>query len=146
MGRKKATGRRERGTFFGLPHAVMDSPNYTQLSSKGVRLLNDLGRQFNGSNNGDLCAAWSVMEKRGWKSRSTLHYAIQELLHFEFVTQTRQGGRHKCSLYALTWLAIDECKGKLDVNETNVASGKWKESKAKFLPKQNGKHQFDCSI
>ncbi|WP_157673558.1 hypothetical protein [Endozoicomonas ascidiicola] len=44
--------------------------------------------------------------------------------------QTRMGlamGRGKPHLYALTFLAIDECGGKLDVAATRVASGKWKE-------------------
>ena len=123
VNRQKIKGRRESGSYFALPHAVMDAPNYTRLSSKAVKLVNDLGRQFNGNNNGDLCAAWSIMEKRGWKSRSTLHYALQESIHYGLIMQTRQGERHRPSLYALTWQAIDECKGKLEVRETKTPPG-----------------------
>ena len=86
----------------------------------------DLFAQFKGSNNGDLAAAWKLMEKRGWRSKETLHRAKRELLEKGFIVTTRQGGRHVCSLFAVTWLAIDECSGKLDVAPTRVAPGYWK--------------------
>jgi hypothetical protein len=47
-----------------------------------------------------------------------------------FIEQTRQGGKNQCSLYAVTWLAIDECNGKLDVNPTRAASNLWKPENA----------------
>lgn len=124
--REKLKGRRSSGTYFGLPHAVMDSVNYLNLSAKAIRLLNDLGRQYNGKNNGDLCATWSVIKKRGWSSRSTLYKALQELLHYGLIIKSKQGGKHAPSLYALTWQSIDECKGKLDIRETITPSGEWK--------------------
>jgi len=124
--RRKAKGRAETGIHFGLPHAVMDSPNYRALHAHAVKLLNDLGRQFRGYNNGDMSAAWRLMQPRGWKSRDTLARALAELLHFGMIEKTRQGGLNRCSLYALTWHKIDECKGKLDVAPSRVASGLWK--------------------
>ena len=124
--RAKIKSRREGGTYFALPHVVMDSSNYLRLSAKSVKLLNDLGRQYNGKNNGDLCATWSMMKKRGWASASTSHEALKELLHYGLIIKSRQGGRHSPTLYAMTWHAIDECKGKLDVPETNIPSGEWK--------------------
>lgn len=127
--RQKIKGRKERGSYFGFPHAVMDSDNYLQLSAQAVKLLNDLGRQYNGHNNGDLCATWSMMEKRGWKSRSTLYKALKELLYYGLIILSKQGGKHAPSLYALTWQAVDECKGKLDIKETVIPSGDWKVEK-----------------
>ena len=123
--RRRIMGRADSGGFFALPHAVLDSPNFRMLSAQAVKLLCDLGRQFRGTNNGDLTATWSLMHGRGWKSRDTLGKALAELLHFGMIEQTRQGGLHRCSLYALTWRAIDECKGQLDVTPTRVPSGKW---------------------
>lgn len=125
--RWKHTGRSESGGFFKLPHAVMDSPSYRSLSGSAVKLLNDLGRQYRGHNNGDLSAAWKVLRMRGWKSRDTITRALAELLELGLIEKTRQGGLHLCSLYALTWQAIDECGGKLDVPATRVASGLWKQ-------------------
>ncbi len=125
LSRRKTTGRAEGGGYFKLPHAVMESPNYRALSPHARMLLNDLGLQFRGANNGDLSSAWRLMQPRGWRSRDTLGRALAELLHFGIIEKTRQGGLNHCSLFALTWLAIDECRNKLDVPATRVASGLW---------------------
>ncbi len=108
--------RRKKGTFFSLPHEVMDHSDFLSLKPRAHKLLLDLGRQYNGYNNGDLCAAFSVMQKRGWTSNDQLQKAKKELLEKELLILTRQGGRRKNmpSLYALAWLNIDECGGKLD--------------------------------
>ena len=110
-----------------MPHRVLESEPYTRLSGKGVKLLVDLFAQFRGGNNGDLGMAWTVMRKRGWRSRDTLDRACKELVDNGFISQTRQGGRNQCNLYAVTWLAIDDCNGKLDCASTNVALGYWKD-------------------
>ena len=64
--------------------------------------------------------------------RHSLRYRIfMLLLETGMIELTRQGGLHCASLYAVTWLPIDECGGKLDVNATAVASGLWKQPKRK---------------
>jgi hypothetical protein len=130
MPRKRLTykGRTEHGSggFFGLPHAVMASPNFRGLSAHAVKLLCDIGGQYRGKNNGDLCATWRVMQRLGWRSRDTLSRALRELLGAGLIELTRQGGLNRCSLYALTWRSIDDCKGKLDVLPTIKPSGLWK--------------------
>ena len=137
--RRKIMGRAETGGYLKLPHAVMESPNYRALSPHARMLLNDLGLQFRGANNGDLSAAWKILHPRGWRSRDTLGRALAELLHYGLIEKTRQGGLNHCSLYALTWLAIDECRNKLDVSATRVASGLWKTPQAP-LPKRTRKN------
>lgn len=127
--RRKSIGRAEGGGYFGQPHAVMESPNYRALSPHARMLLNDLGLQFRGTNNGDLSAAWKLMQPRGWRSRDTLGRALAELLHFGLIEKTRQGGLNHCSLFALTWRSIDECRNKLDVSTTAVPSNLWKTPK-----------------
>lgn len=127
--RRKMKGRAEGGGYLGLPHAVMESPNFLALSAHAVKLLLDLGLQFRGANNGDLSAAWKLMAARGWRSRDTLCRALSELQHFGLIDKTRQGGMNQCNLFALTWLPVDECRGKLDVPATRVASGLWREPK-----------------
>ncbi|MFT3792091.1 MAG: hypothetical protein QM741_13675 [Rudaea sp.] len=124
--RRKHKGRADGGGFFALPHAVMAAPSYRGLSAHAVKLLCDLGSQYRGNNNGDLATAWRIMRSLGWRSRDTLFRAQRELLESGLIEPTRQGGLHKCSLFALTWLPIDECDGKLDVRATRVASGTWK--------------------
>ena len=124
--RLKAKGRREKGPFAGIPKACMKHLNYIELSMPAKVLLWEFCYQYNGFNNGDLCAAYSIMQKRGWRSKGTLDRAIKELKAKEWIIVSRMGGRNMCSLYALTFQAIDECKGKLDILSTRVASGSWK--------------------
>jgi hypothetical protein len=129
--RAKAKGRRESGTFIAIPHAVVNHDNYRSLKPRSVKLLIDLCNQIkrgpNGySNNGDLTTAWSVISKSGWTSRDQLHKAQVELEEKGFIVKTRQGGRVLCNLYAVTFYAIDECGGKLDVAPTAAAPGNWK--------------------
>lgn len=125
--RRRHVGRSESGGYFALPHAVMASPAYLRLSHHAVALLNNLGAQYRGRNNGDLSAAWSVMQALGWKSRDTLRKALEELLAAGLIEKTRQGGKRVCCLYALTWHPIDECGGKLDCAPTRVASSLWRQ-------------------
>lgn len=113
------------GGFIRLPHAVTRSVSYSRLSAYGVKLLVDLSNQYNGKNNGDLCASYSVMKSKGWRSPTTLHEAIKELLEIGFIDLTRQGGRNKCSLYALGFHAIDECNGKLETKATETPKKRW---------------------
>lgn len=98
-----------------------------------AHLLDNLTTQLNGTNNGDLCAAPKIMKLYGWSSQGSINKALTELLALGFIEQTRQGGRNKCSLYAVTWLAIDDCKGRLDVNPTKVASNLWKPENAEKI-------------
>ena len=125
-GRERLKGRAHGGWFFRLPVEVLDSPAYCGLSFKARALLMDLGAQFRGHNNGDFTAAWTQMRPRGWKSKDTLRRALLELLEAGLIELTRQGGLHWCSLYAVTWLPIDECGDKLDVKATTVASNLWR--------------------
>lgn len=130
--RAKQIGRRESGTFTLIPHAVQDSENWKRCGASAIKLLLAIARQYNGNNNGDLCASWSILRARGMRSPDTLNRALCELKHYGLIELTRQGGLHVPSLYALTWLAIDDCKGKLDVSATRVASGKWKHPREPF--------------
>lgn len=130
--RRRTKGRAEKGGFLMLRHDVLQSENFRKLSNKAVRLLVDIGSQYRGHNNGDLCAAWTIMAEKGWKSRATLHSALNELLYYEFIVKTRQGGRNRCNLFALTWDPIHECDGKLDIPERTVAKNEWRDVKPDF--------------
>ncbi len=123
LNRAKAKGRRETGRFAGIPHVVMKHPDYIGLSYPAKSLLFELALQYNGYNNGNLTAAWSVMLKRGWRSKSTLSRALDELKSKNLISLTRSGWfanpGSRCALYALTWQAIDDCQGKqLEISAT----------------------------
>lgn len=141
--RIKSKGRRESGRFAPLPINMLESRNFRNLSARGRSLLFEFCAQlrFNKdgtANNGDLQATFSLMRDRGWKSKAGLALALQELEHYGFIVTTRQGGKKKCSLYALTWLAIDDCDGKLDDGFRSTAAplGTWKTDRAKWTRKR----------
>jgi hypothetical protein len=123
--RAKMLGRRESGSFVMLPHAIIESENWKRMSPFAVKLFIDLYGQYRGTNNGDFTAAWSVMQPKGWRSKATLQKALQELMWFGMIELTRQGGLNRPSLYGVSFKAIDECWGKLDVPATRVPSRRW---------------------
>ena len=110
--RQKSKGRRPAGTFAALPHSVFrpfggEPAPVAQLSTAARALLVDLAMQYDGSNNGDLTAALSVLSAYGWNSKGSLNDALVELVALGFLAVTRRGGRKIPSLYALTWHGID---------------------------------------
>jgi hypothetical protein len=124
--RPKFTGRGKGAPFVRVDRPWLDSEEFGNLSGNAVKLFLEFARQYRGANNGDLQAAWSLMRKRGWKSQHTLARAKQELCENGWALVTRQGGRHKCSLYALTVWPIDECGGKHDERATHVPLHLWR--------------------
>ena len=124
--RENIKGRKESGRFLAIPTQIPLSDQYAKLGAWSVKLLIDLYTQFNGKNNGDLCAAWSMMCKRGWRSKGTLSRSITNLIDEGFILKTRQGGKHKASLYAVTFRGVDECNGKLDIKPIPVPPNTWK--------------------
>jgi len=124
---ERTRGRKVGGTFLLLPRAVLESEQWAALPDCAVRLVTALGAQFNGNNNGDQSAAWTLMRERGFVSKATLNKATKALVEAGFITVTRQGGRRRTTLFAYTWLPINECDGKLDVQATRVASNAWQQ-------------------
>lgn len=114
--------------FFPLDKAMLKSPEWASLTSHTVKLIVDLGVQYQGNNNGDLCAAWSVMRPRGWRSPATLNRSLKDAKGKGFVEVSRQGGRNKCSLYALTFFPVNECGGKLDIKHAITATHAWRKN------------------
>ncbi|WP_339857959.1 hypothetical protein [Pseudohongiella acticola] len=105
--------------FLNLHRPLLNCQDFISLKGNSIKLLIDLGSQYNGHNNGDLCAAMSILKERGWNSNQQISKALKELLDKNLITQTRQGGLNMGpNLYAITWQPIDECKGKLDVSPT----------------------------
>ncbi len=134
---QKAKGRRESGAFAPIPCSALNHRNMYMLSSKANKLLllmlSKIRFKTGGPvNNGDISIPWSDARSKGWRSKQTLQKARDELLYYGFITLTRQGGLNQCSLYAITWWSIDECKGKLDVKATTIAANTWKANRDKF--------------
>jgi len=131
--RLRAKGRSDRGSYVMLPHEILNHPNFTGLTPYAVKLLIDLYSQFRGQNNGDLSAPWTRMSKRGWRSKGTLYSALKELLSKGWIIVSRHGGLNRCSLYAVTFKPVDDCKGKIDIPSTTIAPGDWKKIENRTL-------------
>jgi len=117
----------DSGGFLKLPLSVINGHAYLKASPHARMLLLDLAAQYRGENNGDLSAAWSQMQQRGWRSKETLFKAKTELMDLGLIVETRMGARpNRASLYALTWLALDHCDGKLEVLPKDFPRGAYK--------------------
>ncbi|PJL31189.1 hypothetical protein B9Y64_06255 [Stenotrophomonas maltophilia] len=106
--RQKFVGRAKGAPFLMLEHRISDSPEFGQLSGNAVKLLLELARQYRPGKNGDLSIPWSMLSTRGWRSKATVHGAKLELLAAGWIIETRKGGKNMCSLYALSYYAVDE--------------------------------------
>lgn len=131
--RGRVKGRKSGGTFAALPHHIFrasgdQAPPVARLSNSARLLLVDLCQQLNGRNNGNLSAAPKILEPYGWTSRGTLDAALVELVAAGFLVQTRQGGRNRCSLFAVTWTGIDE--GPHDTQPDPIPSRLWETDKS----------------
>jgi hypothetical protein len=92
MGRDRyrdAREKREGGGYVAFPHEVLNSVAYIGLSAHARMLLLDIAAQYKGNNNGDLCAAWTLMRARGWRSEDTLNNAKRQ---FDPTPQNSLGG------------------------------------------------------
>lgn len=102
---EKSKGRATHANFIGIPRQVADSAAYVYLPHWVRALYVDLRRQYNGRNNGDICAADGVLGQYGW-SHSTIHKGLKRLVAHGLIEKSRQGGIGSMSrtptLYAFT--------------------------------------------
>jgi len=94
--RAKFTGRGKGPPFLSILHDISDSPEFGSLSAWACKLLLELARPYRPG------------RERGWNSKSTVVAAKRELLESGWIIETRKGTNNVCSLYALTYYAIDE--------------------------------------
>jgi len=113
------------GLYGAIPHAVLDSVAFKGAGYPAKALIFDLMRQHSGNNNGHLHLSFSWLEGRGWKSRDVIQRARAELIKYNLLIQTRQGGLNiGASRYAVTWLKISNFVG-LDIQSKEYHPGAW---------------------
>ena len=98
--------------FASVPRYVIDTEAFESLRGSSVKLLLLLASQYKGNNNGDLIITHSFY-KDHFKSSQTMYAARDELEQKGFIATNAYGGRsyggYKTpSLYALTWLPVDD--------------------------------------
>lgn len=102
--------------WFAMPRDFIGSTACASLSPLATKLLTTLLAQFGRSafRNGDLTTAWSVMQRYGWCSKDSLASAQKELVDAGVLHLTRQGGRRRPSLWALTPWPVNCDPSKID--------------------------------
>lgn len=128
---EKSKGRKSNESYFGIPKQVLEHENFIKLSPYAIKLLTDLGRQYKGFNNGDLCATWIFMREKGWKSKDTLNDSLRELEYYGLIVQTQIGGLNRASLYAFAWRKIDKAE-KISGWKVGERPNTWKQGKRSF--------------
>ena len=109
MRKKKFEG---YNNFASIPRYVIDTKAFKSLRGSSVKLLLLLASQYKGNNNGDLIITHSFY-KTSFKSSQTMYAARDELEEKGFIATNAYGGMsyggYKVpSLYALTWLPVDD--------------------------------------
>jgi hypothetical protein len=114
------------GAIIAMPHYVLNSEAYKTLSGNEIRLLYDIGMQYNGNNNGALLASFRYMnQKRGWNSASSLNRAIKTLEERHLIVKTVQGHLpNKASWYAVGWASLDKLPN-LDIKAQSFPRGQY---------------------
>lgn len=109
--RAKSKGRRDFGRYFQVPHYVIMTEAFRNLSANSHKLWLNLMVQYNGYNNGKIAAVYSQLKEFGWAEKS-LARSLNELQEKGFIEKTRQGGfglgGRYCSYYRFTHLPTDE--------------------------------------
>lgn len=122
--RLKSKSRSDSGSFAALPHALMQTDDFRELSGTSLKVLLGILGQYRGQNNGDLSASFTMAHKWGIKSKSSLASALEILQEKNLIIKTREGKFMKpggcCALYAITWRSIDECNGKIEISPTRT--------------------------
>ena len=104
------------GPWLPIGVLFLRSRACSELSPVGTKMLLDACSLLmeNARGNGDISLTESFLVGRGWRSKATAQAAVRELLDARLLSVTRQGGRRKCSLYAVTLWPLDCDFTKLD--------------------------------
>ena len=95
--------------FLALPKDVLLSAEFQALQASSKALMLDLMGQYTGKNNGRLCPSFEVMQRSGWKSKTTLIRAKVALLDCSFVALTRKGHAPRTAEWiGFTWWKLDQ--------------------------------------
>ncbi|TQE98268.1 MAG: hypothetical protein FKY71_14740 [Spiribacter salinus] len=102
-------GRRIRGRFAHLPHAVMNHPVVSSLSHAQFRVLMLMAGQFDGHNNGALGLTAKQAANQGIGSERTFYSALAELERRGLIERTHPPSRvpPRPTMYALGWRGLD---------------------------------------
>lgn len=113
------------GSYFALPHKIINSVAYMGASHLARSLLSELLVQHNGANNGHLQLTTTWLKRRGWSSAGQIAKGRDLLIERKLIVRTRLGGLNAgADHFALTWLPITNFVG-LDIRQNDYQKGDW---------------------
>ena len=89
--RARLTGKGKSGKHYQVPKNLYDTPAFRSLSLIAFKLFHNLLEQYNGANNGKICAVDSQLKLLGW-AESSFRKAMNELIEKGFMVRNFQGG------------------------------------------------------
>ncbi|MEQ1599829.1 MAG: hypothetical protein ABL880_10740 [Methylotenera sp.] len=93
--------------YAAIPHRVIDSVAFADLTPSSVKVLLLLTRQLSIGNNGLLQATRTWLGDRGVGSNHTIQRALASLISHGFIYRTKSGSYgNGAALYAVTWLSL----------------------------------------
>lgn len=119
------------GRFARLPLTVLDQPAARTLSHAQFRILTLLAAQYHGSNNGALGLTRSQAAENGIGSDHTLYKALRTLEEHGLIDQTYPASRvpPRPTMYALTWISVDDTSWSQSTQIPSHAYRDWKPSR-----------------
>ena len=129
MARPRFKSGHRKSRFALIPVEVLKSQACASLPPSALKVLIALAAQHSGYRNGDLSIARPILREFGLRSQRQIYDAVERLEERGLIVKTRQGGRNRASLYAVTWFGIDECQGKHDCRPSAVPTNDWKKWK-----------------
>lgn len=98
-----------------IPHYVMQSNDYLNLSAASKELMNWILYQYTGNNNGQLAIVWSHYRPiLSFSSPHTFIKALKELVDNKLIVNVGMSNAglkgRPCYLYAISWLTVGCCK------------------------------------
>jgi hypothetical protein len=135
---KSSQGSSLGGQFLRLPHVVLNSTAYRDLSHTERSLLLDIALQFGGKNNGALVACRKYLAPLGWTSNDTVGRALKGLIASGLLIETRKGAKpNRAAWFALTWIDL-QIKAGLDIDPRHYMRGSFVDKKINFYAPSHG--------
>lgn len=129
----RAKGRQgeKNDSFVQMLHILLRDECFMNLSGNAHKTLNYMASQYKGKNNGDLDICEKNARRRGLQmSAASLRRGAKELEEAGVIQKTRQGGRNRNSLYALSWKEINYDPRKHDFLPSVKPSMRWLRQKS----------------
>ena len=113
------------GRFVALPHVILNSPAWKELSADARCIFIELKQRYNGKNNGFIGLGYRDAAQAFKGGKDTARTRLEELQAHGFVRMINKG--HRGNRHATEWLLTTE----RDDRNDHAASHDWKDYKGK---------------